>query len=55
MMQNVFITAYIIFSAGGTDLTPLIITLSMIGKFGITATFGSVFLYGPELFPTTVR
>merc|ERR1711988_1754981 len=29
--------------------------LAMIGKFGITGCFGSVFLYAPELYPTTVR
>jgi len=39
----------------GMDLSVLTITFSMIGKFGISAAFGAVFLYAPELFPTTVR
>ena len=30
-------------------------TFSMIGKFGITGSFGIVFLYTPEIFPTTLR
>lgn len=42
-------------SAGGTDLTPVIMTLNMIGKFGITGSFGTVFLYAPEIFPTNLR
>jgi len=28
---------------------------SMIGKFGITGAFNIVYLYGPEIFPTTLR
>jgi len=39
----------------GTSLKPLIVTLAMIGKFGITGCFGSVYLWAPELFPTTIR
>lgn len=31
------------------------VVLAMIGKLGISAAFGSVFLYAPELFPTTIR
>lgn len=42
-------------TADGTSLTPLIVTFNMIGKFGITGAFGIVFLYAPEIFPTTVR
>ena len=48
-------TQWYFFSGNGTNLQPLIITLSMIGKFGISACFGSVFLYAPELFPTSIR
>lgn len=44
-----------ILSGNGTSLEPLIITLNMIGKFGITGSFGIVFLYAPEIFPTTLR
>ena len=29
--------------------------LSMIGKLGITAAFGCVYMYPPEIFPTTLR
>lgn len=36
-------------------LLPLIIAFNMIGKFGITGSFGIVFLYAPEIFPTTLR
>ncbi len=43
------------FSANGTNLLPLIMTFNMIGKFGITGSFGTVFLYAPEIFPTTLR
>ncbi|KAK2177215.1 hypothetical protein NP493_613g03003 [Ridgeia piscesae] len=42
-------------TAGGTSLVPLLITCNMIGKFGITGSFGAVFLYAPEIFPTTLR
>lgn len=30
-------------------------TLAMLGKFGIAASFGIVFLYASELLPTVVR
>jgi len=42
-------------TSGGTSLQPLIMTFNMIGKFGITGSFGTVFLYAPEIFPTTLR
>ncbi|XP_064619913.1 organic cation transporter protein-like [Lineus longissimus] len=42
-------------TASGTDLTGLVICFNMIGKFGISASFGEVFLYAGELFPTNVR
>ena len=43
------------FTADGTDLTPLIITLAMIGKFGITGSYSVTYLYGSEIFPTVIR
>lgn len=42
-------------SADGVDLVPLRTTLSAIGKFGITGAFSIVFLYTPEIFPTSLR
>ncbi|KAI0240554.1 Organic cation transporter protein [Lamellibrachia satsuma] len=42
-------------TVSGVDLSILTITFSMIGKFGISAAFGAVFLYASEIFPTTVR
>ena len=41
--------------AGGVDLLPLKTTLSTVGKFGITGAFSIVFLYTPEIFPTSLR
>ncbi|CAH1265416.1 SLC22A4 [Branchiostoma lanceolatum] len=42
-------------SANGVDLSPLVVTLAMLGKFGIAASYAIVFLYATELFPTVVR
>ncbi|PIK61368.1 putative solute carrier family 22 member 3 [Apostichopus japonicus] len=42
-------------SSQGKDLTPLIITTAMTGKFAIAASYAIVFLYASELFPTVVR
>ncbi|XP_033750349.1 organic cation transporter protein-like [Pecten maximus] len=39
----------------GTDLSPLIIFLAMVGKFGITASYSVAYLYSSEIFPTVVR
>ena len=39
----------------GHDLTGLIVTLSMIGKFAMTAAFGTVVLFAQEIYPTNVR
>jgi len=43
----------IIFGDEGTK--PFVMMFNMIGKFGITGSFGTVFLYAPEIFPTTIR
>jgi len=42
-------------TVGDVSLVWLITTFNMIGKFGITGAFGIVFLYAPEIFPTTLR
>ncbi|XP_072032143.1 organic cation transporter protein-like [Amphiura filiformis] len=39
----------------GVDLTPLIVTTAMLGKFGIAGSYAIVFLYASELFPTVIR
>ena len=36
-------------------MSAVIITLTMIGKFSMTAAFGTVVLYAPEIYPTNVR
>ncbi|XP_041465548.1 solute carrier family 22 member 21-like [Lytechinus variegatus] len=40
---------------GGTDLSPVIVTVAMVGKFCISASYAIVFLYASELFPTVIR
>ena len=42
-------------SDSGVDLVPLIVTLNMVGKFCMTAAFGTVVLYAPEIYPTNLR
>jgi len=39
----------------GVSLVPMRITLSMVAKCAISAIFIIVFLYTPEIFPTTIR
>ncbi|XP_077984338.1 organic cation transporter protein-like isoform X2 [Glandiceps talaboti] len=38
-----------------SDLVWLRVTFAMIGKFGISSSFGIAYVYGAELFPTPVR
>jgi len=45
----------LLLTAGGYDLTILTVTLTMIGKFAMTASFGTVILYAPEIYPTNLR
>ncbi|XP_038073511.1 organic cation transporter protein-like [Patiria miniata] len=42
-------------TADGTDLSALIVTTAMLGKFGIAGSYAIVFLYATELFPTVAR
>ncbi|XP_074650760.1 organic cation transporter protein-like [Tubulanus polymorphus] len=42
-------------TAAGDSLNWLSIIFTMIGKFGITCSFGTIFLYAGEIFPTNVR
>ena len=46
---------YAIFIADGTSLAWITTTLVMIGKFAMTAAFGTVVLYAPEIYPTNLR
>ncbi|XP_022108721.1 organic cation transporter protein-like isoform X1 [Acanthaster planci] len=39
----------------GVDLSALIISTAMLGKFGIAGSYAIVFLYATELFPTVTR
>ena len=41
--------------AGGVDLTWLSVTLAMLGKFAINASFSIIYIYGPEIYPTVLR
>ena len=40
---------------GNVSLVSVRIAFSMLAKFAISAAFMIVFLYGPEIFPTTLR
>jgi OCT family organic cation transporter-like MFS transporter 4/5 len=42
-------------TGAGVSLLALQTTCSMFGKFCITCSYGVVYIYAPELFPTTVR
>ncbi|XP_037093856.1 organic cation transporter protein-like isoform X2 [Pollicipes pollicipes] len=41
--------------SGLEDMQTLTVALAMVGKFGASATFAIVFVYGAELFPTDLR
>ncbi|XP_072167135.1 organic cation transporter protein-like [Diadema setosum] len=51
-VTTVFIPAE---TKSGNDLSALIVTIAMVGKFCISASYAIVFLYASELFPTVVR
>ena len=42
-------------TASGIDLSPLVISLVMLSKFGISASFSIIVVYTKELFPTNLR
>ncbi|ELU12744.1 hypothetical protein CAPTEDRAFT_108865, partial [Capitella teleta] len=42
-------------TSGGMDLTWVSVTLAMLGKFAINASFTIIFMYGPEIYPTVLR
>ncbi|BFY98985.1 hypothetical protein BsWGS_02025 [Bradybaena similaris] len=42
-------------SDGGADLTKLKTALVIIGKFGITGSYSTIYLYASEVFPTVIR
>lgn len=51
-----FVTAFLpAQTESGQKLSGAIIGCAMIGKLGITASFGAAFLYGTEIFPTSIR
>ncbi|XP_070208332.1 organic cation transporter protein-like isoform X2 [Littorina saxatilis] len=39
----------------GTDLSTVNTALVMVGKFGITGSYSALYLYGSEIFPTSIR
>ena len=44
-----------LFSEYGTDLSPLVITVALLGKAAITISFAIIILYTKEIFPTNLR
>jgi len=44
-----------VYRESGTDLTWLSVTLAMLGKFAINASFTIIYVYGPEIYPTVIR
>ena len=46
-----YTTDFIFFTATDT----IVLVLSMIGKFGSSAAFATIYLFSAELFPTVVR
>ena len=37
------------------DMSGLLVTLSMLGKLAITSSYGIIYIFSAELYPTTVR
>jgi len=54
MMTTMMMSQWLI-TDDGRDLTALIVTLSMTGKFAMTAAFAAVVLFAQEIYPTNVR
>ena len=50
-----YMHTFVISTLVGNDQSMPILVLNMVGKFGITAGFGGIYLYTTELFPTTIR
>lgn len=43
------------FPESGVDLTWISVSLAMLGKFAINASFSIIYIYGPEIYPTVLR
>ncbi len=40
---------------GGVNLMWVSVTLALLGKFAINASFTIIYIYGPEIYPTVIR